>query len=123
MLLEMKPPSQNGAEDESAIAGAIDRLWLRFFPEIKNRVTALETAAQAANANQLTASQRETARTAAHKLAGVLGTFGLTRGTALARELEQTLSSEDAGTDDSSTRLAMAVAELSAIVESRHSAR
>ena len=45
----------------------------------------------------LTAEQREQASSAAHKLAGVLGTFGLDEGTNLAREAEILYSSGSGG--------------------------
>ncbi len=60
-------------------------------PEIRERVAVLEAAATAVAAKKLTAARREKAQAAAHKLAGVLGTFSLTRGTVLARELEVTI--------------------------------
>jgi HPt (histidine-containing phosphotransfer) domain-containing protein len=67
---------------------ALDRLWKQFLPEIEGRVAALESAGSALAADRLSDDQREAAHAAAHKLAGVLGTFGLTRGTVLAREAE-----------------------------------
>jgi HPt (histidine-containing phosphotransfer) domain-containing protein len=67
---------------------ALDRLWKQFLPQIEERVAALESAGAALAAGGLSRDQREVANTAAHKLAGVLGTFGLTRGTVLAREAE-----------------------------------
>ena len=48
----------------------------------------LETAAAALRDGSLTAAQCEQAAEAAHKLAGVLGTFGLSEGTEIAREAE-----------------------------------
>ena len=60
-------------------------MWAQFLPQIQERVAVLETAAEAFAAGRLS-KQHEAAKTAAHKLAGVLGTFGLTQGTVLARE-------------------------------------
>jgi HPt (histidine-containing phosphotransfer) domain-containing protein len=73
---------------------ALDRLWKQFLPQIEERVTALESAAAAHAADTLSHDQREAAHTAAHKLAGILGTFGLTKGTVLAREAELLYSGE-----------------------------
>jgi HPt (histidine-containing phosphotransfer) domain-containing protein len=67
---------------------ALDRLWKQFLPQIEERVAALETAGRDLAEGRLTDHQRDGAQAAAHKLAGVLGTFGLTRGTFLAREAE-----------------------------------
>ena len=101
------------------LSAAIDRMWTRFLPEIRQRVEALETAATAFAADALTMPQQEAANAAAHKLAGVLGTFNLTRGTVLARELE-ILYSQETGPDDAhGKQLASLTAELRAVVENR----
>jgi HPt (histidine-containing phosphotransfer) domain-containing protein len=105
--------------DQSALAGALDILWTRFLPEMDGRIAALEAAAEACRSNCLSVEQREDAHGAAHKLAGVLGTFGLSRGTMLARELEA-MYSQPFGSDASQTeRLSAMAAELRTIVASR----
>ena len=82
-------------------------------------MAALETAAAGFAADRLTTEQLEEANSAAHKLAGTLGTFGLTRGTVLARELEM-MYSEDTGPDaEMGAKLAELTAELKGIVEGR----
>ena len=97
---------------------ALDRMWARFLPQIEERVAILESAA-AFTANQLSIEQHEAASAAAHKLAGVLGTFGLARGTVLARELE-ILYSREGGPDPAfAGRLASIAAELRTIVQNR----
>jgi HPt (histidine-containing phosphotransfer) domain-containing protein len=118
----MKPSGHSGKPAEQALSQAIDRLWERFLPEIKERIAVLEAAAAAVTARKLTASRRNKAQAAAHKLAGVLGTFSLTRGTVLARELELTYSREGAPDPDSGKALVAIVAELRALVENRPSA-
>jgi HPt (histidine-containing phosphotransfer) domain-containing protein len=117
--VQMKPPAQSGKPAEEALSRAIDLLWSRFLPEIKERVAILEAAAASVAAKQLTKSRREKAHAAAHKLAGVLGTFNLTRGTVLARELEMTYSRENSPGPDSGERLAAIAAELRTMVENR----
>jgi HPt (histidine-containing phosphotransfer) domain-containing protein len=62
---------------------ALGRLWTKFLPEIEQRLELLETAARSLEAGHLAEDDREAAHQAAHKLAGVLGTFGLHRGTEL----------------------------------------
>jgi len=69
------------------MAEALDRMWSRFLPQIEERLAVLDAAAAAAG-NGLTPDQLSQAREAAHKLAGVLGTFGLASGTVLARQIE-----------------------------------
>jgi HPt (histidine-containing phosphotransfer) domain-containing protein len=79
-------------EQQPSLAGALDVLWAKFLPENEERVATLEAASAASARGSLSEDEREAAGSAAHKLAGVLGTFGLTRGTELARELEQMFS-------------------------------
>jgi HPt (histidine-containing phosphotransfer) domain-containing protein len=79
----------------------------------------LETADAALAAGTLTLPQRTEANGAAHKLAGVLGTFGLTKGTILAREAEILYSSEPETDPASAARLAEITVELRSIVKSR----
>ena len=67
---------------------ALDRMWAKFLPELEKRVAFLERANAALAAGTLNVDLRAKANAAAHKLAGVLGTFGLPRGTDLAREAE-----------------------------------
>jgi HPt (histidine-containing phosphotransfer) domain-containing protein len=74
---------------EPAFADVLNRLWIKFLPEIERRVATLEAAAKAAAAGTLTQQQQQQAGAEAHKLAGVLGTFGLHDGTDLAREAEE----------------------------------
>lgn len=76
------------------LTAALERLWQQFLPQIQERVTVLESAGLALSDLKLSDEQREEAKSAAHKLAGVLGTFGLTRGTILAREAEMLFSGD-----------------------------
>jgi HPt (histidine-containing phosphotransfer) domain-containing protein len=101
---------------QQAMTQALEKLWNRFRPEMVERVTLLESANRALSANKLSKNQQGQANSAAHKLAGVLGTFGLTKGTVLAREAEL-LYAGDAETDpDSLPRLNEITSELKAIV-------
>lgn len=68
---------------------------------------------------KLTAEQRGAAQAAAHKLSGTLGTFGLTRGTALARELEIAFAGESPRLHVAGANLATIAAELRTLIESR----
>lgn len=105
--------------EQSAVTEAIDRLWARFLPEMKERVSVLEAAAAAFAANTLTIQQHQAANAAAHKLAGVLGTFNLTKGTVLARELEIMLSREGGPDPALGERLSSIASELRAMIENR----
>lgn len=115
----MKTNSQPDPPMDEALSQAMDGLWARFLPDVRARVSVLETASEAASKGTLTAAQREAAQSAAHKLAGVLGTFGLTRGTDLSRELELTLASESPPDRDVGPKLAETVRELISMIENR----
>jgi HPt (histidine-containing phosphotransfer) domain-containing protein len=104
------------AMTQAAMNEALARLWHQFHPQMLERVLTLEAANQALSANKLSKDQQGDANSAAHKLAGVLGTFGLTKGTVLAREAEL-LYAGDAETDpESLLRLQQITQELKTIV-------
>ena len=105
--------------EQNALTQALDALWAKFLPLIEERVGVLESAAIAFGASRLMIEERQTAGAAAHKLAGVLGTFGLTEGTALARELEILYSGQTALDPALGVRLISIAAELRAIVQNR----
>lgn len=105
--------------EQAALNQALDSLWTKFLPQLEERVEILETSAAAFSANQLSLARQQAANAAAHKLAGVLGTFGLTRGTVLARELEIVYSREGGPDRSLAARLAEIAAELRTIVETR----
>ena len=117
----MKTSLQAGVPGGAALAQALDSLWRRFEPEIAGRVAILESAAAVLADGHLTKEQREAAQIAAHKLAGVLGSFGLARGTAVARDLELALSGEPSRNADWAPHLAAAAAELRDLVKNRRS--
>ena len=104
---------------QSALSAALDRMWLQFLPTMQERVAILETAAQEFAADKLSVEQHEAASSAAHKLAGALGTFGLTRGTVLARELEIMYSRQNGPDPELAKTLASTTTELRTIIDSR----
>jgi HPt (histidine-containing phosphotransfer) domain-containing protein len=104
---------------DGALSAAIDLLWVRFLPEIRTRVELLKTAAAAGGSNSLSTDMRTEAAAAAHKLAGSLGTFNLTRGTELAREFEVLTSRDGAPDATAANRMAAIASDLAILVESR----
>lgn len=112
-----EPTSAKAAQP--GLSEALERLWARFLPEIRGRVSIIESALQNLGSGSLGAEQKDAARSAAHKLAGVLGTFGLGRGTELARELETDFSSPDSPEPASASRLAVKTAELHSLIDNR----
>jgi HPt (histidine-containing phosphotransfer) domain-containing protein len=104
----------------SPLAEAMNRLWAKYLPQMEERVRTLqEAAARLAKGDALSEAERNQAGADAHKLAGVLGTFGLQGGTELAREAEQlcggTLEPDTAAAE----RLSMIAERLKATVASR----
>ena len=75
--------------ESTELANAMDRLWAKFLPQMEQRVTTLRKVAEDHGNGSLSREDQRRASAEAHKLAGVLGTFGLQRGTELAREAEE----------------------------------
>lgn len=84
--------SQKPASDSSQhkLHAMLAGIWERSKKTVAERTEILREAQSLALKNQLDEPTRMRAVDAAHKLAGVLGTFGLPRGTELAREAEET---------------------------------
>jgi len=106
------PPSST-----PSIADALNRLWIRFLPEIEDRIAIIDTAAKALANGVLTNEEREAAHSAAHKLSGTLGTFGLNHGTELARKAE--LEFEKQSPSVAPAELTTWISELSLLVRNR----
>lgn len=77
-----------GGNPPDALAEAMNRLWARHLPQMQERVATLRNASLSLTAGTLSSEEQQQAAAEAHKLAGVLGTFGLKEGTELAREAE-----------------------------------
>ncbi len=110
-----------GQPRQPDLAAAMNRLWLQFLPLLDERVTVLEDAAAALAKGTLTLIAREQATAAAHKLAGVLGTFGLAEGTMLAREAEATYSGALQADHATAERQIAIAAQLRAMLATRQS--
>ena len=108
-----------GSATQPSMNEALDRLWKQFLPQIEERIATLEAANKALSAGELSIDQRGAANSAAHKLAGVLGTFGLTKGTILAREAEIIYSGEQETDPADAAQLTKIAEHLRALVNSR----
>ena len=102
-----------------ALDEAIQKMWEKFLPQMEERLAILEDAYAALAADLLTIEQRSAANAAAHKLAGVLGSFGLTRGTVLAREAEILYSGEPETDPDAAEQLRTITLELRRLIDER----
>jgi Hpt domain. len=101
------------------LAAALNRLWIRFLPEMSERVAILQLAANACAESELSREIREKAHAAAHKLAGTLGTFSLARGTELAREFEKICEVEIECTSEQAALLSSLTQEIASIIDQR----
>ena len=106
-------------QSSSGITAALDRLWERFLPEIRGRVALIESAGIALRDGIPNPVQQQAAHAAAHKLAGVLGSFGLALGTDLARKAELLLAEREMPGRIEPAELLRLAAGLRALVESR----
>jgi HPt (histidine-containing phosphotransfer) domain-containing protein len=115
----MTEREDSGAAAKANLNQVLDQLWVRFLPEIEERVNVIAAAAACLQRGKLDATEREAAHAAAHKLAGVLGTFGLARGTELARELEVAFEGRSDIDRETGVRLIGLVTEVRVLIEGR----
>ena len=100
----------------SPLAQAMNRLWAKHLPQMEERVASLRDAAEHLAKGALTEDEQQRAGAEAHKLAGVLGTFGLTEGTELAREAEDLYGSELEAEPGVAQRLSLIAEQLKAVI-------
>jgi len=107
------------AGTQAAIREALDQLWVKFLPQMEERLGVLQVANRALAEGSLSLEQRSDAVSAAHKLAGVLGTFGLGAGTELAREAEVLCSRDLSAEPEARKKLDTITMQLSELVGTR----
>jgi HPt (histidine-containing phosphotransfer) domain-containing protein len=83
------PDSQDPEAKKQKLQSLLAALWDRSRQTVTDRIETLQEAKSLAAASKLDEPARLRAVDSAHKLAGVLGTFGLPHGTELAREAEE----------------------------------
>ncbi|MCT7966463.1 diguanylate cyclase [Laspinema sp. D1] len=110
--LNLSNPQTPGKQDPTIVA-AIGKVWERFKDRIADRVTAIEQATRALEDGELPQELHAQAKQEAHKLAGSLGTFGLTQGSVIARQVEGLLHSPTLNSTQST--------ELTALVQALRS--
>lgn len=90
---EAAPASAPAAPTRERVSSAMDELWARTRNLVRERIDTVERAALAARSGTLRGDLRQAAEADAHRLAGSLGTFGVTEGSEGARELEEAFGS------------------------------
>jgi HPt (histidine-containing phosphotransfer) domain-containing protein len=106
--------------EHNEVDPAFAEVWVRNLPSIGAHLGEIERAVRAVEEGGLGAGLAVDARTAAHKLAGSLGSFGLAHGSELARELERRF--EPGGDPVDPREAAQLVSELRNVIE-REAAR
>jgi HPt (histidine-containing phosphotransfer) domain-containing protein len=102
------------------LSEAMNRLWQKFLPQMEERIATLHNAAaRIASGAVLTGEEQIKAASDAHKLAGVLGTFGLKEGTELAREAEGLYEGDLSANPVTAARLVAIAEELKAMLAHR----
>ncbi len=102
---------------EQKLQVMLSGLWERSRHTVAERAALLRTAGEMWNENRLDPATQRKAVDSAHKLAGVLGTFGLPRGTDLAREAECLFGQETPPGRTEIERLRVLLAELARLIE------
>jgi HPt (histidine-containing phosphotransfer) domain-containing protein len=114
------PPSAQAPDaqsQEQKLQTMISALWERSRHTVVERAAMLRTAGDLLVANRLDQATQLSAVDSAHKLAGVLGTFGLPRGTDLAREAEVLFGQSTPPSKVEIERLQVLLAELTRLID------
>ena len=111
-----KPTNTSGAPPPAnTLQQLLQQLWITSQATIAQRLETLQNAQIHMEQNSLDARMRKQAADAAHKLAGILGTFGLPQGSTLALQVE-TAMEHDATVTLDTKELAAILDELSRLV-------
>lgn len=105
-------PHANGMEE------LLQALWTKNYGILQERLGLIRIAEEKLAGGSLDAHSRSDAESAAHKLAGILGTFGLSQGSALASKIEALLAPGKALDTPSARQLKTWLDELEVMVAS-----
>jgi HPt (histidine-containing phosphotransfer) domain-containing protein len=109
------PPESNAQELEALL----QTLWKSNYPTLLERVKTLRDAQSGLTVGTLDLETRKDAEAAAHKLAGVLGTFGLPEGSKLASTIELLFAQETELNAEREQELGKCLDELEAVIASK----
>jgi HPt (histidine-containing phosphotransfer) domain-containing protein len=112
----MSEKSEPAAEKIQAM---LQVMWKNSRATIAERTRMLRNAQEKLAKGAIDDRERKEAESAAHKLAGILGTFGLPQGTALASKIENLLASADAIKEEHQQELAALLEDLEAQIASK----
>jgi HPt (histidine-containing phosphotransfer) domain-containing protein len=103
----------------TGLAEKLDALWKTSKPVVMDRLQALEDNCGKWLLSPHNALASEAAHDAAHKLAGVLGTFGMPRGSQLASAIESIVDKPDAATESERGKIPALLRELREAISAR----
>ena len=106
------------AEAQKILHDLLETLWEQRKSSVVDRLHTLQEAVRKLP-DCPTVKSRESGIDAAHKLAGILGTFGLPRGTDLSREMEVALSRDGALKADEIAHLQQVADDLAKLIAQR----
>ena len=109
--------TQEAQIQEQKLQTMLSALWDRSRHTVAERAALLQTAGNLWTDNRLDEATKLSAVDSAHKLAGVLGTFGLPQGTDLAREAELLFSQSTPPGKTEIERLQILLAELTRLID------
>lgn len=95
--LEVNSPSQLESQQDVL---SINNVWQKFTGRVIEQINILEQAAQGLNQHTLNQGLHFQAEKEAHMLAGSLGTYGFSKGSFFAKEIEQLLKAESTSSID-----------------------
>jgi HPt (histidine-containing phosphotransfer) domain-containing protein len=101
------------------IAGRLTELWRRSRPTILERMALLHAACETLTHDPGDVAARDAGREAAHKLSGVLGVFGLPRGSEIASSIEEMFLAPLPADPEHLATLRSRIADLDAVIASR----
>jgi HPt (histidine-containing phosphotransfer) domain-containing protein len=96
----------------------LQRLWVKNYPILAERLKVIRAATDKLNAGYLDKRTQKDGEEAAHKLAGILGTFGLPQGSVLASRIEVLLARDSETCLQRKSELSSWVQELESVVAS-----
>jgi HPt (histidine-containing phosphotransfer) domain-containing protein len=103
----------------TGLAEKLDALWKTSKPVMMERMQLLEDNCGKWLLSPHNAPASRAAQDAAHKLAGVLGTFGMPRGSQLASAIESIVDKPEAATESDRGKIPALLRELRASISSR----
>ena len=123
---EVDDSIQNSLSSVSAPAqqqtlAMVSKVWDRFKERVSEQIEVLELTVKALSHQELDRELQQLAKQEAHSLAGALGTFGLSQGSQLARQIEHSLEIEQLLSQNEAVQLGEWVRLLRGEIERSHS--